>query len=179
MVISVLHHAYHIGSLLVLFTSALSLSRGVSSPRNSEQMPHSSPVRVMYGVSFWIDILTKVLKSFLSFMFNIMSYSTLQWPRLRLKSPAWRLFTQPFIQAQIKGNIKAPRHWLLCGEFTGTGEFPAQRASYAENVSIWWRHHGPRYIESLWYNADACIVRTWMDMQWAFFWHCVSLWHCI
>ena len=26
-------------------------------------------------------------------------------------------------------------------EFTGTGEFPAQRASYAENVSIWWRHH--------------------------------------
>ena len=30
------------------------------------------------------------------------------------------------------------------GEFTGTGtgEFPTQRASYAENVSIWWRHHG-------------------------------------
>ena len=26
-------------------------------------------------------------------------------------------------------------------EFTGTGEFPAQRASNAENVSIWWRHH--------------------------------------
>ena len=26
-------------------------------------------------------------------------------------------------------------------EFTGTGEFPTQRASYAENVSIWWRHH--------------------------------------
>ena len=23
-----------------------------------------------------------------------------------------------------------------------TGEFPAQKASYAENVSIWWRHHG-------------------------------------
>ena len=22
------------------------------------------------------------------------------------------------------------------------GEFPAQRASYADNVSIWWRHHG-------------------------------------
>ena len=24
----------------------------------------------------------------------------------------------------------------------GTGELSAQRASYAENVSIWWRHHG-------------------------------------
>ena len=45
------------------------------------------------------------------------------------KLPASRLFTQPFIQAQIKENIKAPRHWPLCGEFTGIGEFPAQMAS--------------------------------------------------
>ena len=29
----------------------------------------------------------------------------------------------------------------LYGEFTVTGEFRAQRASNAENVSIWWRHH--------------------------------------
>ena len=30
----------------------------------------------------------------------------------------------------------------LCVENSpGTGEFPAQMASYAENVSIWWRHH--------------------------------------
>ena len=27
------------------------------------------------------------------------------------------------------------------GNSPGTGEFPAQRASNAENVSIWWRHH--------------------------------------
>ena len=40
-----------------------------------------------------------------------------------------------------KKNIKATRHRPLCGEVTGTGEFPAQMASYAENVSIWWRHH--------------------------------------
>ena len=26
----------------------------------------------------------------------------------------------------------------------GTGEFPAQMASYAENVSIWWRNHDKR-----------------------------------
>ena len=36
------------------------------------------------------------------------------------------------IQAQTKENIKALRHWPLCGEFTGTGEFPVQRASNAE-----------------------------------------------
>ena len=33
----------------------------------------------------------------------------------RLKSPASRLLTQPFIQAQIKENIKAPRDWLFVG----------------------------------------------------------------
>ena len=33
--------------------------------------------------------------------------------RWRLKSPASRLFTQPFIQAQVKENIKAPHHWPL------------------------------------------------------------------
>ena len=38
---------------------------------------------------------------------------TPQWARWRLKSPASRLFNQPFIQVQIKGNIKAPRHWPL------------------------------------------------------------------
>ena len=55
-----------------------------------------------------------------------------------LRSPTSRLFTQPCIQVQIKENIKALRHWPLCGEFT---EFPTQSASNAENVSIWWSHH--------------------------------------
>ena len=49
---------------------------------------------------------------------TMMSY----WARWRLKSPASRLFTQPSIQTEIKANIKM--------------------ASNAENVSIWWRHHG-------------------------------------
>ena len=44
-------------------------------------------------------------------------------------------------QTQIKENIKAPRHWPLCGEFTGDRWIPAQMASNAENVSILWRHH--------------------------------------
>ena len=35
-------------------------------------------------------------------------------------------------------NIKVPRHWPLCGNSPVTGEFPAKRASNAENVFIWW-----------------------------------------
>ena len=30
---------------------------------------------------------------------------------------------------------------FVWGIHRGTGEFPAQMASNAENVSIWWRHH--------------------------------------
>ena len=39
---------------------------------------------------------------------------------------AWycSLFTQSFIQMQIKENIKAPRHWPLWGEFTGERWIP-------------------------------------------------------
>ena len=37
---------------------------------------------------------------------------------------------------------------LCAGNSLVTGEFPAQMASYAEKVSIWWRHHG----KNLWHN---------------------------
>ena len=71
---------------------------------------------------------------------------SLQWRHNEpdgVKSPASRLFTQPFINVQIKENLKAPRHWPLCGEFIGDRwiPHPVQRASNAENVSIWWHHH--------------------------------------
>ena len=61
---------------------------------------------------------------------------TLQW---RQKSPASWWFAQPVDQAQIKENIIAPRDWPSWREFAG--HFPSQRASNAENVSIWWRHN--------------------------------------
>ena len=51
------------------------------------------------------------------------------------------LLIQPFIQVQIKQNIKVLHHWPLCGEFTGDRWIPAQMASNAENVYTWWRHH--------------------------------------
>ena len=70
---------------------------------------------------------------------NRTHYNDVIMGAMRLKSPASRLFAQPFIQVQIKENIKASRHWPLWGELTG--EFPAQRTSNAENVSIWWRHY--------------------------------------
>ena len=37
---------------------------------------------------------------------------------------------------------------LCVGNSPVTGKFPAQMASNAENVSIWWRHHGHYMIQS-------------------------------
>ena len=56
------------------------------------------------------------------------------WARWRLRSPARPTIVYlTVIRAQIKENIKAPRHWPLYVEFTG---HRPQRASNAENVSI-------------------------------------------
>ena len=43
---------------------------------------------------------------------------------------------------------------LCAGNSPVTGEFPAQRASNAEDSSIWWRHHGLHIFHSL---SDVCI----------------------
>ena len=47
-----------------------------------------------------------------------------KWAWWRLKATASRLFTQSFIQALIKENIKAPRHWPLRQEFTSDRWIP-------------------------------------------------------
>ena len=70
------------------------------------------------------------------------------WARWRLKSPASRLFTQPFIQAQIKENIKDPRHWPLWGGIHRS----------RGNVSIWWRHHLRLYPSHGWFKLMACRI---------------------
>ena len=64
---------------------------------------------------------------------------------------------------------KSKKTWKLCvtglcaGNSPGTGEFPAQMASNAENVSIWWRHHEMPFVvmsygwddkSSVWDNLD-------------------------
>ena len=43
---------------------------------------------------------------------------------------------------------------LCAGNSPGTGEFPAQMASYAENVSISWRHHGISFLNFIMTNCD-------------------------
>ena len=44
-------------------------------------------------------------------------------------------------KAQIKENIQVPRHWPLCGEFTGERWIPRTKGQLLWNVSIWLRRH--------------------------------------
>ena len=64
-------------------------------------------------------------------------YSDVTMGTMASQSLAYRLFSELFVSAHIKDNIKAPRHWPLWGEFAGD----RWMASNAENVSIWWRHN--------------------------------------
>ena len=110
--------------------------------------------------------------------------------RWSLKSPASRLFTQPFIRAQIKENINAPRHWpLYRGEFTGAGEFPAQMTSNAENfpfdlVTMTGSTKKHKRAHILWF-VILYIVWNWLDwvdswepgFQQSLFQSTLSLWH--
>ena len=47
---------------------------------------------------------------------------------------------------------------LCAGNSPGTGEFPAQMASNAENVSIWWRHHGWGNKMAATFQKTACTI---------------------
>ena len=76
------------------------------------------------------------------YILRVVHYSDVIMGTMALKSPVSRLFTQPFIQAQIKENTKAPRHWPLCGEFIGNRWMSHTNGQWRGNVSIWWRHHG-------------------------------------
>ena len=54
----------------------------------------------------------------------------------------------------------------LCeGNSPVTGEFPAQRASNAENISIWWRHHISVIVS--WHGNIFCIADFVRAIHWA------------
>ena len=68
---------------------------------------------------------TRILIGFVVVWYGRFIIVTSQWSPRRLKSPAYRLFNQPFVQAHIKENVKAPHHRPLWGgDPPTTGGFP-------------------------------------------------------
>ena len=80
----------------------------------------------MYFTLFWITCacVLNYSRNYSDVIMSTMAY------------PASRLFRR-----RSKKTSKFRVTGLCEGNSPVTGEFPAQRASNAENVSIWWRHH--------------------------------------
>ena len=81
-----------------------------------------------------VDVKTK-----LKFQISITMTSYLA--RWRLKSPTHDCLLNRLFRRRSSKTSKLRVTGLCAGNSPVTGEFPAQRASNAENVSIWWRHH--------------------------------------
>ena len=62
----------------------------------------------------------------------------------------------PFFGRRSKETSKLSVTGLCAGNSPGTGEFLAQMVSDAENVSIWWPHHGSGMVGSHSYTCHKC-----------------------
>ena len=78
---------------------------------------HNIPALIIFIVSSTLYDLVDWFSPALCMCFRM----SLQW---HLKSPASRVFAQPFFQAQIIENVKAQRQWPWWGEFTGDPWIP-------------------------------------------------------
>ena len=53
---------------------------------------------------------------------------------------------------------------LCAGNSPGTGEFPSQMASNAENASIWWRHHESFIVRGYVNSASKLTFQNWPNI---------------
>ena len=73
---------------------------------------------------------------------------------------------------------------FCAGNSRGTGEFPAQMASNAENVSIWWRHHvvvfccGLSQVQYI-HTIQGYIIGTWEIIRLPFDCHRSRAWQIV
>ena len=73
------------------------------------------------------------------------------------------IYSTVYSNCKSKKTSKLRVTGLCAGNSPVTGEFPAQRASNAENVSIWWRHHEL----PLWCNTlELCWVKLGPQSPW-------------
>ena len=126
----------------------------ISKNRLDGSMRHESTLDFIYTISFYYSCQYDTYRNVKSKLTEQNFAVTWSWVRWRLKSPASPLFTQPFIQVRIKENIKAPRYWPLCGEFTDDRWIPRTNGQWRGKcfhlmtsswLAIW---HAPHSTES-------------------------------
>ena len=98
---------------------------------NAHKVLQSSSLRSMYDISFWVR----------SLACNITMTCHNGRDSVSNHQPHDCLLNRLF-RRRSKKTSKLRVTSLCAVNSPGTGEFPTQMTSYAENVSIWWRHHG-------------------------------------
>ena len=101
---------------------------------------------IMANIEFWdhqktISCFCWQHICFLCFMLNALQWRHNGRDGVSNQQPHDCLLNRLF-RRRLKKTSKLRVTGLCAGNSPGTGEFPTQMASYAENVSIWWRHHG-------------------------------------
>ena len=96
-------------------------------------------MRVIRGECKWFGQSTMVFKN----SFNDNKFASLRWRHnghdcVSNHQPRHCLLNRLFERRKKTSKLRVTG--LCAGNSPGTGEFPAQMASNAENVSIWWRH---------------------------------------
>ena len=93
----------------------------------------SSPSKAMHLLQIFIDGILKYWQGSLQWRHNDRDSVSNHQPHHCLLNRLFRRRSKKTSKLSVTG--------LCVGNSQGTGEFPAQMASNAENVSIWWRHH--------------------------------------
>ena len=77
--------------------------------------------------------------------FQWRDYKHIHYNDVKMSAMASQIISLTIVYSTVYSGTDQRKHQSsaslgLCGNSPVTGEFPAQRASIAENVSIWWRH---------------------------------------
>ena len=93
------------------------------------------------------SVFTTYMDRWLTFIKRNLSSISLQWRHNGHDSVSnhqpHHCLSNRLFRRRSKKTSKLRVTGLWAGNSPGTGEFPAQMPSYAENLSIWWRHHDP------------------------------------
>ena len=127
------------------FHWSLFLTASIGSDNGLAPTRRQAIIWTNYGIVCW-RIYTSLGLNELNAITTMEWFLTLQW---RHNEPDCVSNHQPhdcllnrLFRRRSKKTSKLRVTGLCAGNSPGTGEFPAQRASNAENFSIWWRHHG-------------------------------------
>ena len=78
------------------------------------------------------------------------------------------VYSTVLFRRKSKKTSKLRETGLCAGNSPVTGEFPAQKASDAENISIWWRHHGFEFEvneTTRWYPKISNSIPVFINIQ--------------